>query len=64
MYFLRGVAIGILVICEIYMWYNTETVREFIFYSVFANIFGVLSGIPAGLSIGRIIKKRKKVKGQ
>jgi hypothetical protein len=62
MYFLRGVAIGILVVCELYIWYNTKTVREFFFYSVFANIFGALSGIPAGLSIGRTIKKRKKVK--
>jgi hypothetical protein len=64
MYFLRGVAIGIIIICQIIVWYSTETWRDFIFYSAFMHIFGMLSGIPGGLMIGNVLKKRKsKTKG-
>ena len=62
MYFLRGVAIGIIIICQIIVWYSTTTWKDFFFYSVFMHIFGALLGIPSGLFIGRTIKKSKKKK--
>jgi len=57
MILLRGLGLGILLICHYIIWNSTKTWQEFLYYVFFMNLFGALMGIPSGVIIGRRIKK-------
>jgi hypothetical protein len=62
MILLRGLAIGILLICHYIVWINTGTWKDFFMYVAAMNLIGVLVGIPGGMLVGKSIKKSKQSK--
>lgn len=50
------VGVILLIGCEYYIWIKTNSFSEFLFYSAFVNLFGMLVGIPVGLMTGKMLK--------
>jgi hypothetical protein len=53
------IGVIIIIVCEYLLWIKTQTFWEFLYYSAFVNLFGMLVGIPMGLFTGKMLKSIK-----